>query len=167
MNFTREEAKKDIAKTLSVQYRVTESTFNYVYNNIDKLSDSYEAQLKAKDTAIELLESMCNLGLETQNKYSRIVKAKDEEIEKLKAYYEERLDTWRSKIWNIPYYAETKKARSIVAMLFWEKRYKKRVFETWVKKHIDMPIGTSFRKGMVDEAEAIFERAYKMLKEIK
>ena len=91
MSFTREEAKKDIAKTLSAQYRVTESTFNYVYNNIDKLSDSYEAQLKAKDTAIELLESMCNLGLETQNKYSRIVKAKDKEIERLKTIVDEAI----------------------------------------------------------------------------
>ena len=51
---------------------------------IDQIFNDHEEQLKAKDTAIELLESMCNLGLETQNKYSRIVKAKDEEIERLR-----------------------------------------------------------------------------------
>ena len=78
------------------------------------------------------------------------LKAKDEEIERLKADCEVRLDTWRSKIWNMPYYAETKKARSIVAMLFWE----------WkdTKDCTDDEIVVSF-------SEDVFLKAYKMLKE--
>ena len=51
---------------------------------LTNIYNEHEAQLKAKDIAIELLANACKLGLETQDKYRIIIKAKDEEIERIR-----------------------------------------------------------------------------------
>jgi len=113
---------------------------------INEIFDEHEAQLRAKDDAIELLESMCNLGLETQDKYIRIVKAKDEEIKRLEQQSSDLFLTYL-----LDEKRQDAKARSIVAMLFWEwKRY----------------IRINLRERGV-ASYILFDKAYKILKECK
>ena len=79
MGLTREEAKS------KASIRIQLFDAKGANKVIDKIYKDHEEQLKAKDIAIELLANVCKLGLETQDKYRIIIKAKDEEIERLKA----------------------------------------------------------------------------------
>lgn len=101
---------------------ITAKDEEYLIQTIKQAISEHEAQLKAKDEAFNLL---------AETVYMKAIREKDEEIERLKEDYEKRLDKWRSKIWNMPYYAETKTARSIVAMLFWEWKEAKRHLEQY------------------------------------
>ena len=92
------------------------------------------------------------------------LKAKDEEIERLKADCEVRLDTWRSKIWNMPYYAETKKARSIVAMLFWEWKKQNRLYIENKYRNPSANLALYKQASLMQET---FQEAYKILKDTK
>ena len=92
------------------------------------------------------------------------LKAKDEEIERLncRAYHAEG---YISDLHNHPkdkkFYDA--KARSIVAMLFWE--WKKAKREAKALMHTEYQNG--FRDGKEDIAEELFKQAYKMLKDNK
>ena len=121
---TREEYKKEIFN----EYSSTK-----VYKSAKKYIKSLEAQLKAKDEeierlkeALEVLTVMCELGIKTQDKYSKIIQ--------------------KMKVLN--------KARSIVAMLFWNARREKR-------KAINADVAMAY--GIALSSLDIFQQAYKML----
>ena len=123
---TREEYKKEIFN----EYSSTK-----VYKSAKKYIKSLEAQLKAKDEeierlkeALEVLTVMCELGIKTQDKYSKIIQ--------------------KMKVLN--------KARSIVAMLFWNARREKR-------KAINADVAMAY--GIALSSLDIFQQAYKMLKD--
>lgn len=130
---TREEYKKEIFN----EYSSTK-----VYKSAKKYIKSLEAQLKAKDEeierlkeALEVLTVMCELGIKTQDKYSKIIQ--------------------KMKVLN--------KARSIVAMLFleWKKITRLAEGET-MDEYAD-----GYACGCVAQAEQLFKKAYKMLKDSK
>ena len=92
-----------------------------VINFIDKIYDNFEAQLKAKESDLERQDMIIKcLSMDLDSK-EKLLKAKDEEIKVLecRAYHAEG---YISDLHNNPkdkkFY--DKKARSIVAMLFWE-----------------------------------------------
>ena len=127
---TREEYKKEIFN----EYSSTK-----VYKSAKKYIKSLEAQLKAKDEeieglkeALEVLTVMCELGIKTQDKYSKIIQ--------------------KMKVLN--------KARSIVAMLFWEWKKQCRNCEQY-NDH------TFAREQKRSEAYYCFQKAYAMLKDTK
>lgn len=138
---TREEYKKEIFN----EYSSTK-----VYKSAKKYIKSLEAQLKAKESDLERQDMIIKcLSMDLDSK-EKLLKAKDEEIKVLecRAYHAEG---YISDLHNNPkdkkFY--DKKARSIVAMLFWEWRKWKR----WVgKTHADVH-------------RVVFEKAYAMLKD--
>ena len=111
---TREEYKKEIFN----EYSSTK-----VYKSAKKYIKSLEAQLKAKESDLERQDMIIKcLSMDLDSK-EKLLKAKDEEIKVLecRAYHAEG---YISDLHNNPkdkkFY--DKKARSIVAMLFWEWR---------------------------------------------
>lgn len=125
---TREEYKKEIFN----EYSSTK-----VYKSAKKYIKSLEAQLKAKDEeierlkeALEVLTVMCELGIKTQDKYSKIIQ--------------------KMKVLN--------KARSIVAMLFWEMKRSKEKFKKADAYYDD------YEHGIYDLSKLVFLKAYAMLK---
>ena len=119
---------------------------------IDQIFDEHEAQLKAKDEEIKELGEIVQQYLIPSKNYDAIIKAKDEEIVRLK------LELFRSspKIAN-------KKTRSIVAMLFWEWRKHKRMYE--LTKFGSYLAITHLNNATL--SKLIFQQAYKMLKDTK
>ena len=127
---TREEAK-DKMLTDSVQYKNGLKTvaLRKINNFIDKIFDEHEAQLKAKD----------------------------DEIEKLKR--EQWAEKWKSK-------AQNKKARKMCAMLFWDwKKHKQTLKEKRDEENNETPSRDSLAWfWIVAQSEMLFKKAYAMLK---
>ena len=144
---TREEAKQ----TILIKSKSYESAHqNYIHllslhKIIDDIFDEHEAQLKAKDEeierlkeALEVLTVMCELGIKTQDKYSKIIQ--------------------KMKVLN--------KARSIVAMLFWDwKKHKQTLKEKRDEENNETPSRDSLAWfWIVAQSEVLFKKAYAMLK---
>ena len=122
---------------------------------LTNIYNDHEAQLKAKNEHLKEFKEAFELQKEAiqsmKQSFEELLKAKDEEIDRLKKINNELLYTPYKKMAREEIKAERKKARSIVAMLFWEwKRAQK-----WVgKNHFAV-------KGNEDA----FKKAYVMLKE--
>lgn len=132
---TMEEYKKEIFN----EYSSTK-----VYKSAKKYIKSLEAQLKAKDEeierlkeALEVLTVMCELGIKTQDKYSKIIQ--------------------KMKVLN--------KARSIVAMLFWEWKRQKKVFQKYHEAYGHNNSLTNCYRGIFEQALMDFNKSRKMLKD--
>ena len=125
---------------------------------IDQIYNDHEAQLKAKDEEIKELGEIIQQYLIPSKNYDAIIKAKDEEIDRLK---------WKTQILEVLVdntkdiiEAQTRmcrtKARSIVAMLFWEwRKSEARIYATNIK----------WNTGRAFQSQILFEAAYKILKE--
>ena len=86
------------------------------------------------------------------------LKAKDEEIERLKEKYNEILYTPYKKMAREELKAERKKTRSIVAMLFWDmKKYDRYSKVNNVQDYVN-------NKNKFFVLELVFKKAYKMIK---
>ena len=87
------------------------------------------------------------------------LKAKDEEIERLKEKYNEILYTPYKKMAREELKAERKKTRSIVAMLFWDmKKYDRYSKVNNVQDYVN-------NKNKFFVLESVFKKAYAMLKD--
>ena len=125
------EGAKNVLEQLDIFDYGLYGTLNKVYELIDQIYDEHEAELKAKD----------------------------EEIERLKAKLEE-LDKLGAEIFMVDLlHGKDYKARSIVAMLFWEWRKDKRIYENankFTKKTAELYVNCS---------ELSFRKAQKILKD--
>ena len=165
---TREDAK-DKMLTESVQYKngLRTVALRKINNFIDKIFDEHEAQLKAKESDLERQDMIIKcLSMDLDSK-EKLLKAKDEEIKVLecRAYHAEG---YISDLHNNPkdkkFY--DKKARSIVAMLFWEwRKAETRYQEEWKTKRDNRQL--SLLSISSYKAEVLFKQAYKMLKDNK
>ena len=80
---TRREAK--------LNFELVHTDRKTVYNNIDKIFDEHEAQLKAKESDLERQDMIIKcLNIDLDNK-EKLLKAKDDEIELLKFIVEESI----------------------------------------------------------------------------
>ena len=128
---------------------------------VDEVYGDFEAQLKAKESDLERQDMIIKcLSMDLDSK-EKLLKSKDEEIKVLecRAYHAEG---YISDLHNNPkdkkFY--DKKARSIVAMLFWEWRKDKRIYETTSKYKKEKEIV----KLYANCSELSFIKAYAMLK---
>ena len=123
---TREEAKDQIIDNLYIPSKKFAESYNIVKYTVDFIFDKHEAQIKAKD----------------------------EEIEKMKSALSKTI----SKDIVGGFKLGDLKARSIVAMLFWEWRKDKRIYENankYTKETAELYVNCS---------ELSFKKAYAMLK---
>lgn len=107
------------------------------YDLIDQIFDEHEAQLKAKDKDIQIVMDM------SKNLLNELKTERD-----IKKYLIKDLK-------------KQNKARSIVAMLFWEWKKAKNV----VKKHEQKGEDVSYGKTVMYAREQMFKKAYSMLKD--
>lgn len=125
---------------------------------LEILFTDHEAQLKAKDEEIKELGEIIQQYLIPSKNYDAIIKAKDDEIERLKGktqILEVLVDNTKDIIEAQTRMCRTK-ARSIVAMLFWEWRNSEaRIYATNIK----------WNTGRAFQSQILFEAAYKILKE--
>ena len=128
---TREEYKKEI---------FGEPSSTKVYKSAKKYIKSLEAQLKAKDELIKVLECrayhaegyICDLHNNPEDK----------------KFYD-------------------KQARSIVAMLFWKMKRQKKVFQKYYEAYGHNNSLTNCYLGMFEQALMDFNKSRKMLKDTK
>ena len=127
---TREEAKQVLI--------VKAGYGKFVEDIIDQIFNEHEAQLKAKDEDIKVLEC--------------------------RAYHAEG---YISDLHNNPkdkkFY--DKKARSIVAMLFWKAKRQKKVFQKYYEEYGRNHSLTQNYRGMYEQAIMDFNKSRKMLKD--
>ena len=117
-------------------------TYNKTCVVADKMLDEHEAQLKAKDKEIDRLEKECEYD------QRNAAMSQEESVFLLDELKKER-----------------KKARYIVAMLFWMMKRQKAIY---VKSFNDLGISnhnTSFYRGAYESSKMRFKQAYVMLKE--
>ena len=144
---------------------------NLVSNLIDKIFDEHEAQIKAKDEEIEVSRAQRDGAIAVVQDHRAYtakkcleIKQRDEEIERLncRVYHAE---SYINDLHNHPkdkkFYDA--KARSIVAMLFWEWRKHKRMYE--LTKFGSYLAVTHLNNATL--SKRIFQKAYKMLKDNK
>ena len=131
---------------------------------IDQIFNDHEAQLKAKENDLERQDMIIKcLSMDLDSKEKQL-KAKDEEIKDLgcRIYHAEG---YINDLHNNPkdkkFY--DKKARSIVAMLFWEWRKHKRMYE--LTKFVSSLAITHLNNATL--SKLIFQKAYAMLKDNK
>ena len=124
--------------------------------------------LKDKDEEIKELGEIVQQYLIPSKNYDAIIKAKDEEIERLKDQlssvhnimyrngYSDAIDCYDTFGNFNTRHKPNAKARSIVAMLFWEwRKSEARIYATNIK----------WKTGRAFQSQILFEAAYKILKE--
>ena len=149
---TREEA---------IDLAIDEHDCKYAEEFVDKIYNEHEAQLKAKESDLERQDMIIKcLSMDLDSK-EKLLKAKDELINDLecRAYHAEG---YINDLHNNPkdkkFY--DKKARSIVAMLFWEWRKHKRMYG--LSKFGSYLAVTHLNNATL--SKLIFQKAYAMLK---
>ena len=128
-----------------------EEAIALIEQGVNKIYDEHEAQMKEANRIKDVFRK---LSFELANELIAQMKAKDEEIERLncRAYHSEGyISDLHNHTKDKKFYDA--KARSIVAMLFWN--YKRNLFAFDVEATV------------VVESKRIFEKAYKMLKDNK
>lgn len=165
---TRKEALDTMGATLDdwIDKKNMHMLIDQIFNDHEAQMKAKDEEIEAKDEALELIIAMCELGLKTQDTYRTIIqklkaqscdverleewlKAKDEEIDRLEKVASDLF------IEGLLIEAERKKARSIVAMLFWE-------WKSGIKY-----IESQYDKGIVEGMRYSFHKAYKILKNTK
>ena len=141
---TREEYKKEI---------FNEHSSTKVYKSAKKYIKSLEKQLKAKDEKIERLTTKLTLCDDAYSKVANDFESAVMKIERLK-----------SDVYHMSYVIKEwqgTKARSIVAMLFWDmKKYDRYSKVNNVQDYVS-------NKNKFYALESVFKKAYKMLKDTK
>ena len=141
-------------------------TKHSVLEIVNVIFDEHEAQLKAKESDLErqyMIIKCLSMDLDSKEK---LLKAKDEEIKVLecRAYHAEG---YISDLHNNPkdkkFY--DKKARSIVAMLFWKAKRQKKVFQKYYEEYGRNNSLTQNYRGMYEQAIMDFNKSRKMLKD--
>lgn len=135
---TREEAKDQIIDNLHIPSKKFAESYNIVKYTVDFIFDEHEAQLKAKDEEIEGLKDSVSITMDMS-----------------KALLEELTQERKIKEYLVSNFKHQNKARSIVAMLFWEYR----------KKHREYFPFAQFERGYLLALSRAFDKAYAMLKE--
>ena len=160
---TREQAKSKIRMSVIVDVKHIDS-LKKADEVTDQIFDYHEAQLKAKENDLERQDMIIKcLSMDLDSKEKQL-KAKDEEIKGLgcRIYHAEG---YINDLHNNPkdkkFY--DKKARSIVAMLFWEWKKHKRMYE--LTKFGSYLAITHLNNATL--SKLIFQQAYKMLKDTK
>ena len=129
---------------------------------VDQIYNDHEAQLKENDLERQDMIIKC-LSMDLDSK-EKLLKAKDEEIKGLECriYHAEG---YISDLHNNPKDKKSydKKTRSIVAMLFWEWRKHKRMYE--LTKFVSYLAVIHWNNATL--SKLIFQKAYKMLKDNK
>ena len=129
---TREEAKDQIIDNLYIPSKKFAESYNIVKYTVDFIFDKHEAQIKAKD----------------------------EEIEKMKSALSKTI----SKDIVGGFKLGDLKARSIVAMLFWKMKRQKKVFQKYYEAYGRNNSLTNCYRGMFEQALMDFNKSRKMLK---
>ena len=127
---------------------------------IDQIFDEHEAQLKAKDERVAELEKECEFDQRNASTSQKEcvslfeqLKVKDEEIKNLGEVIQQYLIP--SKNYETQLREERKKARSIVAMLFWEMKLALKD-----SNNSALPIFM----GRANQSFYLYKKAYAMLK---
>ena len=117
-------AKDEEIERLTAKLTLCDDAYSKVANDFE----SAVMEIERLKEALEVLTVMCELGIKTQDKYSKIIQ--------------------KMKVLN--------KARSIVAMLFWEWRKYNSNFKNEEN---------SFIQGRASKTKKLFYKAHKMLKD--
>jgi len=170
---TREEFRLKIATEVhwleQTDYENGMKLFNQIF-------DEHEAQLKAKENDLErqdMIIKCLSMDLDSKewsNVNEKIIKAKDKEIDRLKkeCEYDQRnaaMSQEESVFLLDELKKERKKARSIVAMLFWKMKRQKKVFQKYYEAYGHNNSLTNCYRGMFEQALMDFNKSRKMLKD--
>ena len=140
-----------------------ETIFNYKMEQVDEYTSiglvTRSDEGRQYRLALELVDKI-------YDEHEAQLKAKDEEIERLncRAYHAEG---YISDLHNHPNDKKflDRKARSIVAMLFWKAKRQKKVFQKYYEEYGRNHSLTQNYRGMYEQAIMDFRKSHKMLKD--